>query len=168
MGYSRAAMERAMKVQDIILRAISKQMHWFQAAQILGVSPRQLRRLYERYQQFGYDGFYDRRTGQPSPKQLPLAVVEKVLALYREKYSDFSVKHFHEKLQEEHGITLSYTWVKLAAFLPIGETAEFRIVKDKMILRVPEANGKEKDYIVVSMTQRMERAEAKADRKAGN
>ena len=114
MGYSRPAMERAMKVQEIILRAISKQMHWFQAAQILGVSPRQLRRLYERYQEFGYDGLYDRRTGQPSPKQVPLAVVEKVLGLYREKYCDFSVKHFHEKLQEEHGITLSYTWVKLA------------------------------------------------------
>jgi hypothetical protein len=52
--------------------------------------------------------------------------------------------------------------------LPIGETAEFRIAKDKMILRVPETNGKEKEYIVVSMTQRAESTEAKADRKAGN
>jgi len=114
MGYSRAAMERAMKAQEIILRAISKQMHWFQAARILGMSPRQLRRLDERYRRFGYDGLYDRRTGQPSPKQVPLEVVEKVLTLYREKYPDFNVKHFHEKLQEEHGITLSYIWVKLA------------------------------------------------------
>lgn len=114
MGYSRAAMERAMKAQEVILRAISKQMHWFQAARILGMSPRQLRRLYDRYRRFGYNGLYDRRTGQPSPKQVPLEVVEKMLTLYREKYSDFSVKHFHEKLQEEHGIRLSYTWVKLA------------------------------------------------------
>lgn len=114
MGYSKAAMERAMKAQEVILRAISKQIHWFQAARILGMSPRQLRRLYERYRRFGYNGLYDRRTGQPSPKQVPLAVVEKVLTLYREKYSDFSVKHFHEKLWEEHKILLSYTWVKLA------------------------------------------------------
>jgi hypothetical protein len=37
-----------------------------------------------------------------------------VLALYREKYFDFNVRHFHEKLREHHGIALSYSWVKLA------------------------------------------------------
>src|SRR3984957_6968101 len=39
---------------------------------------------------------------------------EKVFALYREKYFDLNVQHFHEKLQAEHGIELSYTWVKQA------------------------------------------------------
>jgi hypothetical protein len=43
-----------------------------------------------------------------------VAVVEKVFALYREKYFDLNVQHFHEKLQAEHGIELSYTWVKQA------------------------------------------------------
>ena len=38
--------------------------------------------------------------------------------------------------------------------LPIGETAQFRINKDKLILRVPELNDKEREYIVVSMTPR--------------
>jgi transposase len=114
MSYSRAAMERAMKAQEVILRVIGKQMTWLQAAQVLRVGPRQMRRLYWRYQRFGYDGLYDRRTGTPSPRRVKLEVVEKVLVLYREKYSDFSVKHFHEKLQDEHGIRLSYTWVKLA------------------------------------------------------
>jgi hypothetical protein len=37
-----------------------------------------------------------------------------VLQLYREKYFDFNVRHFHEKLAEEHGIQISYTWVKMA------------------------------------------------------
>jgi hypothetical protein len=41
-------------------------------------------------------------------------VAERVPALYREKYFDFNVRHFHEKLREEHGLALSYTWVKLA------------------------------------------------------
>jgi len=36
------------------------------------------------------------------------------LALYRDTYFDLSVRHFHEKLKEEHGIELSYTWVKQA------------------------------------------------------
>jgi len=40
--------------------------------------------------------------------------VEKVLGLYREKYFDMNVQHFHEKLEAEHGIELSYTWVKQA------------------------------------------------------
>jgi transposase len=114
MVYTRAAMERAMKVQEVILRAINKQIHWFEAAKILGMSGRQLRRLYYRYRTYGYDGLYDRRTGKPSPRRVPLAVVERVLALYREKYFDFSVRHFHEKLWAEHGLLLSYSWVKLA------------------------------------------------------
>src|SRR5258708_14791815 len=41
---------------------------------------------------------------------------------------------------------------KHPALQPIGETAQFRIHKDKLILRVPEADGKEREYIVVSMT----------------
>jgi hypothetical protein len=45
---------------------------------------------------------------------VPVATVEKVFALYREKYFDLNVQHFHEKLQAEHGIELSYTWVKQA------------------------------------------------------
>jgi homeodomain-containing protein len=114
MVYTRAAMERAMKVQEVILRAISKQIHWFEAAKILRMSARQLRRLYYRYRIYGYDGLYDRRSGKPSPRRVPLAVAERVFALYQEKYFDFSMRHFHEKLWEEHGILLSYSWVKLA------------------------------------------------------
>jgi hypothetical protein len=48
---------------------------------------------------------------------------------------------------------------KHPALLPIGETAEFRIHKDKLLLRVPEAGDKEREYIVVSMTPRAEEAE---------
>jgi transposase len=114
MVYSKAAMERAMRMQEIILRAISKQMNWFEAAKVLRMSPRHLRRLYARYRKFGYDGLYDRRTGKPSPRRVPLEKVEEVFRLYRERYYDFSVRHFHEKLSEEHGFELSYSWVKLA------------------------------------------------------
>ena len=112
--YPEAAMERAMKVQEVILRALAKRMTWWQAAEVLGISDRQMRRWRWRYEQHGYDGLYGRRRGTPSPRRVPLAVVERVLELYREKYFDLNVRHFHEKLREEHGIQLSYTWVKLA------------------------------------------------------
>lgn len=107
-------MERAMKVQEVILRALAKKVTWWQAAEIIGISDRQMRRWRERYEEFGYDGLFDRRRGRPSPKRLPVKTVEQVLGLYREKYFDFNVQHFHEKLQSEHGLELSYTWVKQA------------------------------------------------------
>jgi transposase len=112
--YSEAAVERMMKVQEVILRALAGKLHWWQAAQILGVSGRTMRRWRWRYQQRGYDGLYDRRKGKPSPKRVPLETVEKVLQLYRQEYADHNVRHFHQKLRSEHGIGLSYSWVKAA------------------------------------------------------
>jgi hypothetical protein len=111
-SYSKAAVERAMKIQEVILRAMAKKITWWQAAEILGFSDRHVRRIGERYQQFGYESMFDKRRSQPSPKRVPFATVEKVLALYRDKYFDLNVRHFHEKLREEHAIALSYTWVK--------------------------------------------------------
>ncbi len=112
--YPRAAMERAMKVQDVMLQAMAKKITWWQAAEILGISDRHMRRWRERYVEEGYNGLLDRRRGKPSRRRVPLATVEKVFALYREKYFDLNVQHFHEKLRAEHGIELSYTWVKQA------------------------------------------------------
>jgi transposase len=107
-------MERAMKVQDVMLQAMAKKITWWQAAEILGISDRHMRRWRERYVEEGYNGLLDRRRGKPSRRRVPVATVEKVFALYREKYFDLNVQHFHEKLQAEHGIELSYTWVKQA------------------------------------------------------
>ncbi len=112
--YRKAAVERAMKVQEVILRAMAKKITWWQAAEILGLSDRSMRRWRERYDEFGYDGLFDRRQGKPSPKRVPVAVVEQVLGLYRDRYFDLNVRHFHEKLHAEHGVELSNTWVKLA------------------------------------------------------
>src|SRR5207302_4532511 len=109
VSYTQAAMERAMKVQEVILRAMAKKITWWQAAEIIGISDRQMRRWRERYEAFGYDGLFDRRQGKPSPKRVPVAQVEQVLGLYRDRYFDLNLRHFHEKLHE-----LSYTWVKLA------------------------------------------------------
>jgi len=113
-SYPKAAVERAMKVQEVILRALARKITWWQAAEIIGISDRQMRRWRERYEQHGYDGLMDRRRGRASSKRVPLAQVEQVLGLYRERYFDLNVRHFHEKLREEHGIGLSYTWVKQA------------------------------------------------------
>jgi hypothetical protein len=113
-SYSKAAVERAMKVQEVMLRAWAKKISWWQGAEILGISDRHLRRIREGYEKFGYFGLLDRRRGLPSPKRVPVATVEKVLARYGEKYFDLNVRHFHEQLCELHDLDLSYTWVKSA------------------------------------------------------
>jgi transposase len=110
--YSEAAVERAMKVQEVILRAVAKKITWIQAAEILGVSPRHMRRWKEKYEQFGFFALFDGRRGKASPRRVPSAMLEEVLRLYRERYFDLNVKHFHEKLVGEHGLAVSYTWTK--------------------------------------------------------
>ena len=109
-----AAWERAMKIQEVMLRAMAKRITWWQAAEIIGISCRQMRRWLRRYEEHGYEGLRDRRRGRVSEKRVALKQVEEVLRLYQEQYFDFNVRHFHEKLVADHGIKLSYTWVKLA------------------------------------------------------
>ena len=104
--------ERMMKTQDVILKAMAKKISWLSAAEIIGVTPRTMRRWRERLQEHGYDGLRDPRRGKLSQKRVPLATCEQVMELYEKRYYDFNVKHFHEKLREEHGVRLSYTWVR--------------------------------------------------------
>ena len=112
--YSTPEVERMMKLQDVLLKAMAKKISWVDAAEIIGVSCRSMRRWRERLERHGYEGLADRRKGKASPRRVPLATMEKVFQLYQEKYFDLSVRHFHEKLREVEQIQLSYNWVKLA------------------------------------------------------
>ena len=114
MLYPAAAVERAMKVQEVILRALSGALTWLQAADILGIHPRSLRRWRARYAADGTLGLYDRRRGRPSRRKAPVAAVQRLLRLYRERYLGWNVRHFHRFARREHGVTLSYSFVKLA------------------------------------------------------
>lgn len=108
------ALERAMKVREVIARAMSGEISWVQAAHICRMSPRTLRRWKRRYEERGYDGLWDRRQRSPSPRRAPMEEVERILRLYRETYLDFNVRHFHEVAVREHGVKLSYSFVKAA------------------------------------------------------
>jgi len=103
-----------MKLQDVILKAMAGRITWMAAAEIAGVSDRTMRRMKQRYEDFGYDGLFDQRRGKRSILRIPMDTVEVVLKLYQETYFDHSVRHFHEKLREVHGIDVSYSWVKQA------------------------------------------------------
>jgi hypothetical protein len=93
------------------MRALAGSLTWLQAADILNIHPRSLRRWRARYEQEPRLGLLDRR---PSHLTAPRAEVQRILRLYREHYQGFNVRHFHQLTRRDHAVTLSYTFVKLA------------------------------------------------------
>lgn len=114
MVYATAAWERAMTVREVMLRAISGEIHWFQAADILGTSARSLRRYRRRMEKYGYDGLVDHRRRSPSLRRVAADEVKRILTLYRDRYRGWNVQHFYETAKRNHGVTVSYTFVKQA------------------------------------------------------
>jgi transposase len=123
--YPARALERAMKVKEVITRALSGEINGMQAAEILGITDRHLRRWRNKWEKYGYEDLFDRRMRRPSPKRVAFSDLEQVLRLYRDKYFDLNVKHFVEKLHEQHNIRFSYTWVK-SALQTAGLVAHYR------------------------------------------
>ena len=85
-----------------------------EAGELLGMSGRNFRRLCVRYEEDGVEGLRDRRIGKRSPHRAPERELERMQELYRERYSDFTVKHFHEQLVRRHNYKLCYTVTRLS------------------------------------------------------
>jgi len=105
---------RRMRFSSLLDRTEAKELTQEAASEILGINVRTFQRWAERYEAEGDDGLVDRRMGRRSPKRAPEEELERMLGLFRDKYADFTVKHFHEQLQKRHGYVLGYTVTKLA------------------------------------------------------
>ncbi len=104
---------RMMKFEEVYERTGRGRLSQGEAAEILGVSERTFRRWRDRFEVAGATGLYDRRLGKVSGRRVSVDRVMAALALFDTRYWDFTAKHFHEKLVEEHGFTQSYNWVRL-------------------------------------------------------
>jgi transposase len=104
--------EATLKRTELIEKALKGELRWVEVAEILRLTPRQVRRLKKRYQDNGAQGLIDYRRRSRPRNQLNETVVKEVLRLYRDAYRDFNVTHFHEKLRDIHGIKISYGSVK--------------------------------------------------------
>ena len=113
-SYWKAAMERAMKIQEVILRAMARKITWFQAAEILGFSDRHLGRMRGTLPGVRLGRAVRSAAGQALAQTRSSGHGGGGAGLYGEKYFDVNVRHFHEKLPGEHQIDLSYSWVKAA------------------------------------------------------
>jgi transposase len=114
MEFPAAAVEQAMTYQQVIMHALAGTWTWLKAADVLGIHPRSLRRWRARYEQDGVTGLLDARRRRPSHRTAPRAQVQRILQLYRDRYTGFNVRHFYHFARRDHGVTLSYTFVKLA------------------------------------------------------
>ena len=104
---------RMMKFEEVYEGTGRGRLSQGEAAEILGVSERTFRRWRDRFEVAGATGLYDRRLGKVSGRRVSVDRVMAALALFDTRYWDFTAKHFHEKLVEEHGFTQSYNWVRL-------------------------------------------------------
>ena len=109
-----AAQERAMKFKEVIVQAMNGTLTWWQAAEILNVTARTMRRWRVRYQQYGVQGLQDRRRVDRSPHSVPEAELKRWFQLYRERYAGYNLRHFYAVLKRAHRVRWSYTVVRRA------------------------------------------------------
>jgi len=100
-----------MRIQDVFGKAEHGRITWMEAAVILGVDQRTVRRWKHAVSNGGFEALLDKRTKRPSPRKAPEKIRDQVKKLYRELYWEWNVKHFHEQLAK-HGIKYEYTWTK--------------------------------------------------------
>lgn len=92
---------------EIMQRIKEKRLTQKEAARILGLSVRQVKRLYRAYRQQGAGGLVSKRRGKPSNHRLDTKVEQRAIDLIHKHYRDFGPTLAHEKLSELHGLKLS-------------------------------------------------------------
>jgi transposase len=103
---------KAMTRREIVMRAAGGVISWETAALILRLSERHMRRIRDKYEQFGVEALEDGRAGRPRARRVSLKTVAEVCRLKQDVYADFSMKHFHEVVTEKHKLSLSYTLLR--------------------------------------------------------
>src|SRR6201981_3187670 len=105
---------RQMRFEGLLERHERGELLQEEAAEMLGISERTFRRWGARLRGEGREGLRDRRIGKPSSRRAATEEILRMLGLYQERYSGFTVKHFHEQLQNGQHYKLGYTVTRLA------------------------------------------------------
>lgn len=101
-----------MRFEELYARRQRRDLTMAEAAEMLGVSERTFRRWSGRYDAEGAEGLQDRRIGHASAHAVPVDEALRMVTLYETRYTGWTVKHFHERWQQDHGGRRSYTWTK--------------------------------------------------------
>jgi transposase len=113
MTRARALQEvRQMRFEKLYERWQQQILTMAEAGEMLGVTERTCRRWSGRYDVEGAEGLQDRRIGRLSARAVPVDEALRMVTLDETRYTGWTVKHFHERWQTEHGGTRSYSWTK--------------------------------------------------------
>ncbi|HKM99874.1 MAG TPA: hypothetical protein VJX23_05115 [Candidatus Binataceae bacterium] len=104
---------RAMTRREVITKAIVGQLSWAQAAEVLAITPRHMRRVRRAVERHGMEAVMDQRGGRPRRRRIKAGSIALLCRLKREVYPDFSVQHFYEHVTEKHAVKVSYNWLRL-------------------------------------------------------
>jgi len=99
--------KRELTRLEVMQRLKEKRLTQKEAAQMLGISTRQVKRLWQAYRKKGAPGLTSRRRGRPSNNRMDAGIRQRVLDLVKKKYADFGPTLAHEKLSEVDKIQLS-------------------------------------------------------------
>ena len=118
---------REAKCLHIVHQALGKKITQVEAAGLIDVSDRQIRRMIKRIREEGDEGICHRSRGKASNHGILKKVKERALRLFREEYHDFNLAHATEKLFEVHGIAINDETLRLwlnAAAIPYKKRKE--------------------------------------------
>ena len=104
---------RAMTRREVITKVLARQLTWLQAAQVLGITPRHMRRVRRVIERYGMEAVLAQRRGRPRRRRIRAGTIELLIRLKRDLYADFSVRHFYEQVTEKHQVKVSYNWLRL-------------------------------------------------------
>jgi len=102
-----------LKRLHIIHKALDGKIKQIEAAEILFLSDRQIRRLLVRVREEGDAGIAHKSRGKESNRRLPEKIRKKIIKLYRQKYNGFGPTLLSEKLIEEEKIKISDETLRL-------------------------------------------------------
>lgn len=105
--------KREAKRLHIIHQALDKKISQVDAADIIGLGDRQIRRMIKRVRKEGDEGICHRSRGNTSNHRIPKNIKNKALKLFQGLYKDFNLVHATEKLDEVHGITINDETLRL-------------------------------------------------------
>ena len=107
--------ERTMRVKEVLMRAVRREVTWIQAADILGISARSMRRWKVKFETAGLEGVVDGRTrGHASGRRVRRDELERLLKLYEGRYQGLNIRHFCSLARRDHGLKWSYSFVRQA------------------------------------------------------
>jgi transposase len=99
--------DREITRLEVMQRLKDKRLKQAEAAEMLGISTRQVKRLWQAYRKKGAKGLVSQRRGRPSNNRMDAGIAQQALDLIKEKYEDFGPTLAHEKLTEVHQLQLS-------------------------------------------------------------